>query len=319
MIKAHGMREGLIVEFNTLHSILIRTPGLPKGTGDIYGGTNDYSSYGVDWLSNSTHQGYVIAAIESALLALETHCGTYSANQQDDFQAIRDMMEVINAQMGPTWVPGLPDISELPGVVNAPGILTEYLSRGIFLKEDVSVGTDQWIVFPSPALADLHNLIPVKSYVQQSEYDTLALGMAKYGFFVSGADSPAEDVNTSGSAIGTDIRTDIGLEPSVDTIFAASSHEYYYTRALGAWTEGAYATGYDVDAQMEAHHAKDSLDSKHIWFKALQLANTGSYSFVDDQIAIVHEHYQPAQDLMEDYFIKLCEACKVSPNLTGSP
>jgi hypothetical protein len=317
MIKAHMYRNAIPVEFNAAHCVMLRNMELPAGTGDIYGGANDYSDWGSTWVNNGTSVTNLRKAIESALLALECNCGTYSATQKVDFTAIREMMELVNEHIGVTWVPGVPDVRDLPGVVNVPSIVSEYLTRAITLKEDVSVGTDQWIVFPNPAGAHLNNLIPIKSYAPQSPYDTMALGLAKYGFFVGGTDEPHADVNTDGSMIGTDVVIGISNEPSVDTIFAAASpaQEYLYSRDLGAWTVSAYAAGYDTASQIEAHHAKDSLASKHIWWKALQIPGSDKYAFVDDQIAIAHEHYQPAQDLMEDYYIELCRALNTDPSV----
>jgi hypothetical protein len=318
-LKSYAIRCGQLVETGRSHAVMIRHYNHAPHTGDIYGGSTDYQSDLSVWVTGgSTEWGKWLSNVEAALWALEGYI-TYDADVKADFIAIKEMIAAVSQvrEMQGIWQPGLPDISSYPGVVSDMGMLTEMYTRAYITKEKVSGDTDQWTIFPVPGDTLVNSLIPVKSYAPFNPiFDTLPLGLPKFGFFSAGLELLQGAVDTSeGAVIGTDIHYNEQADPEYgnDRLFAetgAASDEYVYTRNDG-WDQIGNEEGYDYSDELLNSDANYRIS--HIWRSVLSVGSVDARRWVQDNIGIVHEHWQPAQHFMEDWLMFICGQLKLPP------
>jgi hypothetical protein len=154
----------------------------------------------------------------------------------DDQLALKDLlgMAATNKVLAGSWVTGLPRSNDLPGQIVDASLINEVLSRAVFLKDDVSAGTDQWFMFPVVGNTTLQRRVPVMGLGMPSLYDSISMGAPKFGQLGENEDQIKADVDVAMWCNGTehqvhndlsfqteDIRAHFGLKP-----FTAQGREY---------------------------------------------------------------------------------------------
>lgn len=269
-LKAHAIRNGQVVFAPGVLAPTIRmwSPEflLPSGSGGP-------SPYILDKeideiLPVAAELGPFVYGLELTEKWLETGATAISS----DFIAVRDLVDMSADIVPGTFVPGLPDPKDVPGLSIDLSVITDLLRRAVFRKDVITAGTDRWIIFPVPEMSDLGGRIPVCGLGQPTMNDFTYLGAPKYGvFYGAAAGTKSVDVDSNLMVPGTDFQMISTMDISATdarSIFGSKTgtpDEEMWTAPLGTAADIFSAYDLNVASTIRAAIRGDALRMLHPW------------------------------------------------------
>lgn len=235
-----------------------------------------------------------------------------SAAISDDFTAVKDLIDMTHDIVPGSFVPGLPDQRELPGVVPDANLMTELIARVLAWKDNVDQGTDRWALFPIPEDPVFGGRIPVIGLGTPTVYDYTLLGAAKYGHFNSLTARNA-NVDTIFRYMGTDmpIGAEVATAPAtpLDTRLVFGSKNTVDECLLRDGSAAVYTLykciDWDIANSIREMLLKDGIWTNHLWFKAMPALRedwtANVWSRFVDEAGFAYIFWPEHQDLGQNY------------------
>jgi len=316
-VKAHAVRNGLIISDNYRMAPLIRfwlnTFWLPSSTGGpvwISGADTLFTGLTTDAILAN-----MVTNIEAATLWLETGVTTGTAmtsDQMDDFNAVKDAIDMTFDVVPGSWVEGLPDPKGMPGITWIDNIYNDMMCRAYTIK-DITGGTDVWIAGPTGDMASPFGpgFMPIIGNGPRDLYDFTVLGTPKCVLWNDSGQVAYEDVNSAVRVLGTDfwLRDYLnGASTEIRNIFGLASgagyrEEYVSNQTTDNPVQVNDAINWSTDASVRDFQIQDSLRSRHV-MSYLSWSNQkhagGTLSFMWEKLMegrFERIHYAPWTDL----------------------
>jgi hypothetical protein len=267
----------------------------------------DINATGAGAISSSTHIATLVSNLEAAERWLEQGTAAIAV----DFTAVKDLIDMTADIVPGAWSPGLPKPESLPGISPDTTVMTDLLRRAVYRKDIVGAGTDRWIIFPVPGLAEMGSRIPVVGYgAPHPVYDFTLLGASKYGVFNAGTSLLSADVDSDVRLTGTDFWLADNLtlaSQDIRDMFGVTGPaimESVNAAPLGAASTVGDAIDSGIAASIRGYILWDKLRMIHPW-DLMRYGDRDAWAslwprIIDENI-YAYKMFQEPEDLGENY------------------
>jgi len=312
-LKAHAIRCGSIVEVKGYLAPLIRFWRHDTLLAPGSGGPPDNRVDGTWFLTmtDASNAYNRLNAFVTSLEDVERWCELGTATVRDDFIAVRDLIDMTADVVPGTFVQGLPDQKEMPGVTSDVSILNDVLYRAFFSKDLVTALTDQWTIFPPAAEGIFGGRVPIVGLGNiNPAYDFTYLGAPKFGVFDTDITLKSGDADSDIRVPGTEWKGTNkcgGAIMDIRDIFGCASSDEIMVRDgdPGVGIDIIYPINCDDANTIREFFMKDFIPTNHIWARACFGSREGwtvhVWSRFVDEAKVSYAFWAEAQDFGENY------------------